>query len=382
MKIERRESRLEDRDQEDDLTAIPRSPFALRDVLERLLTIPSLSGEEDAFADHLVEQMTALGFRARRDEVGNVIGELGAPDAERTFVLLGHMDTVPGDIPVRQENGCLYGRGAVDAKGPLAAFTLAAARVQSQLSDARVLVIGAVEEETRSRGAHHLARTMAPPDGVIIGEPSGWQGITLGYKGTLCVDYRLTRPAGHGAGDRSTPAEEAVAFWNRLVKRAAEYNQGRQPPRFDTLDPTLRAICTDDGGPELVGLKERVTMDIGLRLPPGIDQAALKQAMRDWSGDAEVTFPYSERPFRAPKNTPIVRALLRAIRAAEGKPRFKLKTGTSDMNVVGPGWKCPIVAYGPGDSSLDHTPNEHIELEAFHKGVEVLTAALELLVKR
>jgi LysW-gamma-L-lysine carboxypeptidase len=347
--------------------------------LRNLLAIPSLSGEEDAFAEHLVEHMAALGIRARRDEVGNVVGELGDPQAGRTFVLLGHMDTVPGDIPVRQEDGKLYGRGAVDAKGPLAAFVLAAARAAPRLDDARVLVIGAVEEEAHSRGAHHLARTMARPNGVIVGEPSGWQGITLGYKGTLSVDYRLIRAAGHGASDRVPPAEEAVSFWNRLVDYAAEFNQERRPPRFDTLDPTLRAICTGDGGSERVGLEDSVEMSIGLRLPPGIDQAALQRAMRSWCGEAEVAFPYSEPPFRAEKNTPVVRVLLRGIRAAGGKPRFKLKTGTSDMNVVGPVWCCPIVAYGPGDSALDHTPGERIDIQAFHKGVEVLAYALKAL---
>jgi LysW-gamma-L-lysine carboxypeptidase len=117
-------------------------------------------------------------------------------------------------------------------------------------------------------------------------------------------------------------------------------------------------------------------MDIGLRLPAGIDQAALQQAMRAWGDGAEVGFPYSERPFQAQKNTPVVRALLRAIRAAGGRPRFKLKTGTSDMNVVGPAWGCPIAAYGPGDSSLDHTPDEHISVEEFRRGVGVLAQAL------
>lgn len=343
--------------------------------LEELVAIPSLSGEEDAFAEHLTERMTALGFRVRSDEAGSVIGAIGDLEAKRTIVLLGHMDTVPGEIPVQQKDVCLYGRGAVDAKGPLAAFVLAAARAVPQLDRARVLVVGAVEEEARSKGAHHLAQTLAPPDCVIVGEPSGWEGITLGYKGTLGVNYRLARAAGHGAGDRSTAAEKAVAFWNRLIEHAAKHNQDRQPPRFDTLDPTLRAVCTDDDG-----LEDRVEMSIGLRLPPGIDLAALQQAMCGWSREAEVTFPYSERPFRAEKNTPVVRALLRAIRAVGGRPRFKLKTGTSDMNVVGPAWGCPILAYGPGDSALDHTPNEHIEIEEFRQSIEVLTRALGILV--
>jgi LysW-gamma-L-lysine carboxypeptidase len=66
---------------------------------------------------------------------------------------------------------------------------------------------------------------------------------------------------------------------------------------------------------------------------------------------------------------------LRSIAATE-KLGFVLKTGTSDMNVVAPVWKCPIVAYGPGDSSLDHTPDEHLELDEYWKAVQVLEQTL------
>ncbi|MER3469523.1 MAG: acetyl-lysine deacetylase, partial [Thermoflexus sp.] len=58
-------------------------------------------------------------------------------------------------------------------------------------------------------------------------------------------------------------------------------------------------------------------------------------------------------------------------------PRFRLKSGTSDMNVVGPAWRCPIAAYGPGDARLDHTPEEHIQLKEYLAGVRVLARALE-----
>ena len=70
---------------------------------------------------------------------------------------------------------------------------------------------------------------------------------------------------------------------------------------------------------------------------------------------------------------------LRAIRAEGLDPTFKVKSGTSDMNVVGPAWNCPILAYGPGDSSLDHTPNEHLDLAEYRRSISVLTRALQTL---
>jgi LysW-gamma-L-lysine carboxypeptidase len=344
--------------------------------LEALLSIPSPSGSEDAVAAYLIRQMTSLGFAAHRDEVGNVVGAIGELDAEREIVLLGHMDTVPGLIPIREEAGRLYGRGAVDAKGPLATFALAAARAAPQLKGTRVLVIGSVEEESHGRGARYLARTRQPPYCTIIGEPSHWEGVTLGYKGLLCADYRLVQPGGHSAGELPGPAEKAVAFWNKLVAYSTEHNDGRSG-HFDTLDPALRNFSTFGDG-----LNEGVSMSLVTRLPLGLTVSDLQQKMNLWCNGAELKFRPSDPPYQAEKNTPLVRAMLRAIRAEGGRPRFKLKTGTSDMNVVGPAWRCPIVAYGPGNSALDHTPEEHIVLDEFRKAVDVLAGVLEILASR
>lgn len=342
--------------------------------LERLLSIPSPSGQEDAVGEFLVAEMLRLGFsQAYRDEVGNAIGIAGDPQARREIVLLGHMDTVPGEIPVRRQGSLLYGRGAVDAKGPLAAFVLAATRAAPALKNTHIVVIGAVEEESHGRGAQHVARTTRPPAYAIVGEPSDWEGITLGYKGRLCVHYRLIQPGGHSAGELAGPAEKAVAFWNKLMTMAERFNQG-QEERFSTLDPALLEFRTFSNG-----LDDGVEMNITVRIPPGMDVGELQQQMLGWREGATLAFPGSDPAFRSDKNSPVVRALLRAIRAEGGRPRFKLKTGTSDMNTVGPIWGCPIAAYGPGDSSLDHTPHEHIDVHEFRHGVNVLTQALTIL---
>lgn len=343
------------------------------EFLEKLLSIPSPSGGEDVFADYLMMQMRKLGFAVHRDEAGNVVGAIGNPTAARQIVLLGHMDTVPGFITVRWDDGKLYGRGAVDAKGPLATFVLAAARVGPKLHQARITVIGAVEEESHGWGAAYLAQTMPAPDYAIIGEPSAWDSITLGYKGMLNMEYRLTQPGGHSAGETAGPAEHAVTFWNRLRRYAYAYNQNKSG-RFNTLDPALRDLHTYSDG-----LNDYVEMNIVARIPPNFNVDALQSHMEAWSNGAELRLLGSDPAYTSGKNTPPVRALLRAIRARGGQPHFKLKTGTSDMNTVGPVWECPIVAYGPGDSSLDHTPKEHIEADEFHRSIAVLTHALEIL---
>ncbi|MCH8339823.1 MAG: M20/M25/M40 family metallo-hydrolase, partial [Chloroflexi bacterium] len=87
-----------------------------------------------------------------------------------------------------------------------------------------------------------------------------------------------------------------------------------------------------------------------------------------------------EQAVVAEKSNSLTRAILAAVRAEGGTPRFVHKSGTSDMNVVAAEWACPIVAYGPGDSSLDHTPHEHINLDGYLRAVRVLRMALQTLV--
>ena len=114
-----------------------------------------------AFAESLdiVDQFQELGFDSSYlDSVNNAVGIRGRSEAKITIMLLGHIDTVPGHIPVRIENGELYGRGSVDAKGSLATFALAAAQVTLP-PDIRLVVAGAVEEESAtSKGARQIAR--------------------------------------------------------------------------------------------------------------------------------------------------------------------------------------------------------------------------------
>jgi [amino group carrier protein]-lysine/ornithine hydrolase len=338
------------------------------ELLEEMLRIPSPSTQERALGQWLVARLRAMGFAARRDEVGNVVAFWGS--GPREVMLLGHMDTVPGFIPVRREGDSLVGRGAVDAKGPLAAAIAAVAR-QPVGAGCRFTIVGAVEEEGSSRGARHLVSRKAP-DQLVILEPSGWDAVTLGYKGSLRLRYRLSQPMGHGAGPNESAADKAIAFVRRVQDHASAQSDGRGS--FERLDARILRFHADHDG-----FNDTAAMTVGFRLPLNFDVPALQQQLEAWAEDAELRFEYADAAVRAEKNTPLVRAFLKGIRDAGGTPRFKMKTGTSDMNILAPVWGCPTLAYGPGDSKLDHTPGEAIDLAEFRRGVDVLTAALNQL---
>ncbi|MDQ7030801.1 MAG: [LysW]-lysine hydrolase [Ardenticatenia bacterium] len=341
-------------------------------LLQGLVAIPSPSGQEAEAVTWLVDRMESLGLNAHVDEVGNAVGTVGT--GPRQIMLLGHIDTVPGGPHPKIRDGRLYGRGAVDAKGPLAAFVMAVAGL-APAEGWQFVVVGAVEEEAAtSRGARHVAQTYRP-DFCIVGEPSGWDAITLGYKGRLLLDYECRQPTAHTAGPARAVAEHAVSYWNAVVAYAERFNQGRQGT-FHRLQPSLRHIETCREGDEDV-----VRATFAFRLPPGLSPTTLRRDLQALNPNGGcLSFRGAEPAFVADRRTPLTRAFLHAIRRAGGTPRFKVKTGTSDMNVVGPAWQCPIVAYGPGDSRLDHTPDEYIELDEYRRGIAVLRAALEHLI--
>ena len=353
-------------------------------LLRAMLTIPSYSGQERELARYLVEQARQMGLHACIDDTGNFIASTHALEGgenQQPIVLLGHMDTVRGYIPVRLQNDLLYGRGAVDAKGPLAAFLCAAGRLaHSKCPDMfrrPVVVIGAVEEEAATaRGARAVAERYQPC-ACIIGEPSGSQAVTIGYKGRLLLEYCAARPVSHSAGPRQNSSEVAIGFWNRVWNHAADWNrQHAADSTFAALLPSLRSINSSQDG-----FEEQTRLCIGYRLPPGYDIAALRKQLEQWANDDEVNLCFSgeERAFQTMRSTPLARSFIAAIRAAGGQPVFKQKTGTSDMNVVGPAWGQNIVAYGPGDARLDHTPQEHIHIAEYMQAIDVLETVLEEL---
>lgn len=337
-------------------------------TLKGLVSEYSPSGNEKSATEWLVSHMAKLGYtQSFTDQVGNAIGVMG--NGQKQLVLLGHIDTVPGKIAVRIEDGKLYGRGSVDAKGPLACFVDAVAKV-GPIEGWQFIVIGATEEERDSDGARHIARQYKP-DFAIIGEPNRWERICLGYKGSAWASITIRTEQFHSAHAEESACEMIVNKWIALKSFASDFN-AKHEKMFDQLLLTMRSM---ESGTD--GFEQFARISVGARLPIDISPAEWYEKLVELAEGALV----EPKGFAIPawiceKNTPLVRATLSSIRAHGGTPSFVFKSGTADLNIVAPHWKCPTIVYGPGDSALDHTPGEHISIEEYQKAVMVLSASL------
>lgn len=333
----------------------------------------SPSGQEQGAVYWLVERMHSLHFtRASIDPAGNAVGVMG--EGPQQVLLLGHIDTVPGEIPVRQAEGVLYGRGVVDAKGALSCFVDAVAGL-GPIDGWQFIVVGAVEEERDSEGARYVA-TAHQPHFLIVGEPNRWDRMALGYKGSAWAWLSVRRTLAHTASTRESASEAAVKVWMSLERFTLEFNKERQPV-FDQLLLTLRGM---ESGSD--GFTEWARIKVGARLPLDLPPLTWYEQLEKIAAGARLErVGFAMPAYRCEKNTPLVRSFLKGIRAAGGTPNFVYKSGSSDLNIVTPVWNVPALVYGPGDSSLDHTPEERISLDEYGRSVSVLTAALEDLVQ-
>ncbi len=359
----------------DDAAGVPTDPEA-RDLLVDLVETPSPSGEEAAVADRLVAFFERRGREAFVDGAGNV----RAP-ADDAVLLTSHLDTVAGEIPVRVVEGELWGRGSVDATGPLVAMAVAAVR-------AGVSFAGVTGEETDSRGARHLLDDRAEPDAVVNGEPGGWEGVTLGYRGLVRCTYRTATPSAHSSRPEPNAVQRTMRWWTDVEALTATFGDSDDPV-FERVTATPTRF---DGGSSDDGLSVAATVEAEFRLPPGVGAAAVRSAVEGavgcddgaagGDGDesaATVEWGRAVPPHLGDPRSPVARALRAAVRAAGGAPRHVRKTGTSDANLYAGAWDCPVATYGPGDPALDHAPDERLALADFDRAVAVVTDAAERL---
>ena len=328
--------------------------------------------------------MSRMGFEVGRDAIGNVIGVVGL--GEPVILLCGHMDTVPGHVPLRIEEGKIYSRGAVDAKGPLAAMIFAAAASGKQPGfKGKILVACVVEEEATSRGVKHLITQGIKADYAIFGEPSGVENITIGYKGQIQLKIVCHTQTGHASMPwlYENALENAYQIWEQ-IKNAFPYPSLEKPESpFNAITACLVRVA---GGRATSVIPFEAEMNLDIRVPIQFNTTQVFEQIQKIITDylaanpkvtAKATVLDTVEPFEVNKTSPLVHVLSSSVRKVLSKPATLLrKTGTGDMNILGRSMKLPIVTYGPGDSHLDHTLDEHIEINEFMQAISVYKETL------
>jgi LysW-gamma-L-lysine carboxypeptidase len=345
-----------------------------RELLIDLVEIESVTPNEGDAARFLAAFFEEHGREVWIDERGNV----RAP-ADDGVLLTSHIDTVPGDIPVKTETlpreearfggqeindgetvDVLWGRGSIDAKGPLAAMAVVAVETGASF-------VGVVGEEVDSRGSRYLVEDReSAPDAVINGEPSGWEGITLGYRGLLGGNYVATSESGHSSRPDDNAIQDAINWWSAVD---GEFSHDEWVPVFERV--TCKPVDID-GGISDDGLSVETTMRVQLRVPPEYTTDEIREIADGHLTNGTVHWDDWVEPVMMSPRTPVARAFRASIRKFDGEPHLLRKTGTADMNIYADAWDVPMVTYGPGDSDLDHAPSEHIVLPEYDRSIEVL----------
>jgi LysW-gamma-L-lysine carboxypeptidase len=346
-----------------------------------MLEIYSPSGSEADLAEFLHKEMISKGFAARIDKVGNVVGVLG--DQGPRILLCGHMDTVPGRIPIRQDVDLLYGRGAVDAKSSLAAMIVGAALAKERSSyPFQVTIAAVVEEETSSKGVRAIIDDQTPYAMATFGEPSGVSNMIIGYKGSLKLHASFTTNGGHSASPwlSASSYEESSMFWRAFQKGMLK---NHSPSKFEGVTGCVtRAEAGELGNSVPTG----ATLDVDLRIPPGMSSNDLITKIKEFASRynanrpdvrIEVGFEDQTEAFLGSPNSTAVSAFRWAIRKVKGgQVAMVKKTGTSDMNLFAQRQNIPMFAYGPGESRFDHTEVEHVRISEYLACIEVYAHAL------
>lgn len=344
-------------------------------MLEKTLRLYTPSLSEKALAEFLADKCDDLGFEnIRIDDVGNLIATKGSGSPK--ILLCGHMDTVPGKIKVRNENGFIYGRGASDAKAPLMAMLLAAASLQN--NNGTIVFAAVVDEEGNATGIKSLVKQKPDIDYAIFGEPSGIRNITIAYKGRIAINLKVNvgNSAHASAPWLAKNAIEESYIFTSAIKNALETNQDNKPKSM-----MLTAALTEiKGGSShnvtaaecdaIMDIRIPVDMNckmVGERITTTVQEISKKQGVSAFHSILDET-----EPFEAPHNSPLVRALTLGILDVEkARPQLIRKTGTGDMNIIGNSLNIPVVTYGPGDPHASHTIDEHVSTDEYLRSIEV-----------
>jgi succinyl-diaminopimelate desuccinylase len=377
-----------------------------------LVRIPSVyrpgdpSGNESAVAGFLAGYLADLGLAVSTHDAApgrpNVVADWTGSGSGRGLILEGHTDVVTeGDhrawthppFGAVSQGGRIYGRGAADMKGGLAAAVCAADAVRRATPDlpGRLRVAAVVDEEAMMLGIKTFIREGFAQgfDAALVCEPEENE-ICLHQKGAMRVLATFRGRMAHGAMPYAgaNPIPVAAQFVTELMAedRRRQEHHGRHPllGRPHITPTTIRAPVHGEPQFNVMAGEAQVTVD--LRTVPGQDHAELQQALGGMAARMQRVDPHvqvtldlvEDRPWtETPAADPIVRAVERACSEALGRePRYGGVPGSTDGTFLRAWAGLPIVTVGPGNRQIPHQADEYVDVDDLVTAARLYAAAI------
>jgi acetylornithine deacetylase/succinyl-diaminopimelate desuccinylase family protein len=345
-------------------------------------------GEKNV-ADFLATVAARAGLEVEFQKVtpgrANIIARLLPPGKIRQTILLApHLDTVGADdsqfAPLRK-NGRMYGRGACDTKGSVAAMLIALgelANMKSRPRETEIVFAGLVDEENAQAGSRALVASRFKADLAIVGEPTRLQVVTA-HKGSLWLELETRGKAAHGA----TPqlGRNAVREMARVVEALeADYAARLRRRRHPLLGTATVNVGMISGGAQPNIVPDRCAITIDRRTLPGETETGVHREITALLRAKGLPAKISSKklapclPLETNPKLPLVRQFLRSI----GQTRPTGVDFFCDAAVLSEGG-IPSVVFGPGDIAQAHTADEWISLDSLERSKDLLLNFLKSL---
>jgi len=336
-----------------------------------------------AMRDLLVETLADAGQDPRVDGAGNVLATRGSGGDH--LVLNTHIDTVPPHVPFKSEADAdvVWGRGACDAKGPLAA--LLAAFLRADVGDGRLTLAITPDEETRQTGAGHLAETLSA-NGYIVGEPTDLDVCTAArgqFEGTVTIHGESAHAADPESGANAIRAAAPI------LQAMESYDETQGPPEHEVLGlPTLTPSMVEGGeAPNQVPAECVITFDRRSVPPEKSDEFAhvLQNHLQQWLPEAfrvEVSLIRPDTPFPEAFATDEDADLVQTLARESGGEARPFGAATEAAHFAP---DAPTVVFGPGvltdeEGAVAHSEREYVHRSEIHAAAEAVTATVEELL--
>ncbi len=336
--------------------------------------VPGGAGEQQ-IAERIADELRAVGADVHLQPVApsrpNVVGLLEGRQAGPTLILCGHLDTVgvagmhaPFDPVVRE--GRVYGRGAQDMKGGLAAIVGAIRTLAENggVQRGRVVFAGVVDEEDASAGAEAFVANWKG-DFAVVAEPTDLK-IGIAHKGFAWLTVTTTGVAAHGSRPRD--GRDAILAMGRLLARLdARERERLQQAGHPLLGPPSLHASFIEGGREWSTYPDRCELRLERRTLPGepddeplIEVTRILESLVQEDGEfaASAALVFARRPYELPENHVLLHALRAAARAAGSTDEVCGLSFWADSGVLGAAGISSALL-GPGGAGL-HSAEEYV----------------------